>query len=335
MKNLGGGLVRLTVCLLALSGLLSCSGPVVTAVGDSNDLVIIHDEDASELVELLVTAVESPRGWLLGEPAFRTTLTTLERSGDLKNLRHVLLVGTWDSGSVGQMAQKLFPGLKEDSAPSLSVTEDVWAKGQVVVAVMGADSGAVATFLREHGDDVLADVEMAVLVRLSASLRATAVKAGMAAVMSERFGWSVSPPTGYDFYATDGGDGFVFFRRTRPDRTIFVYWTNGGPEFVSEQFAFTRREELAASYLDGDTIERNRPVDVENVNFLGSPAIRVSGWWSNRNLVGGGPFRTYCFHEPSSGRVYLVDISLFAPGFDKTALMRNLDAVAHTFTVGE
>ena len=182
---------------------------------------------------------------------------------------------------------------------------------------------------------MFSEKELAVLARLSASLRATAVKAGMAQAMSERFGWSVSPPTGYDFYATDGADGFVFFRRTRPDRTIFVYWTSRGPEFVSEQFALSRREELAASYLDGDTIERNRPIEVEHVDFMGMPAIRVSGWWSNRDLVGGGPFRTYCFHEPSSDRLYLVDISLFAPGLEKTPLMRNLDAVAHTFTVGE
>ena len=334
MKSCRGWVARIFVCLLALAGLLSCSGPVVTAVGDSDDLVIIHDEGASELVELLVTAMESPCGWLLEEPAFRTTLTTLEASGDLKNLRHVLLVGTWDDGSVGQMAQKLFPRLREDSPPSLSLTEDVWAKRQMVGAIMGADSRAVATFLREHGDQVRADLEAAVLARLSASLRETAVKAGMAQAMSERFGWSVSPPSGYDFYATDGGDGFVFFRRTRPDRTIFVYWMNGGPGLVSEQFAFSRREELAAGYLDGDTIEWKRPLEVEDVDFLGLPAIRVSGWWGNRSLVGGGPFRTYCFHEPSSDRVYLVDVSLFAPGFDKTALMRNLDAIAHTFTAG-
>lgn len=335
MKIPGGGLVRLTVCLLAVAGLLSCSGPVVTAVGDSDDLVIIHDEDASELVELLVTIMESPSDWLIEEPVFKTTLTTLEKSGDLKNLRHLLLVGTWDSGSVGEMVRKLFPGLKEDSAPTLLLTDDVWAKGQVVGAVMGADSRAVASFLREHGNRVLTDVELAVRERLSASLRQTAVKAGMAEAMSERFGWSVSPPTGYDFYATDGGDGFVFFRRTRPDRTIFVHWTSGGPELVSEQFALSRREELAAHYLDGDTVERNRPVEVKRVDFLGLPAIRVSGWWSNRTLIGGGPFRTYCFHEPSSDRLYLVDISLFAPGIGKMALMRNLDAVAHTFTAGE
>jgi len=335
MKSLGGAFARLTVCLLAVAGLLSCSGPVVTAVGDSNELVIVHDQGSPRLAELVAGAMEAPCSWLLGEPAFRTTVTTFERSGDLKNLRHVLLVGTLDDGAVGNMARKLFPDLREDAPPTFSVTDDVWAKHQVVGAVVGADAEAVAAFLREHGDRVRADMDAAALAGLATSLRETAVRAGMAQAMFERFGWSVSPPTGYDFFTTDSGDGFVFFRRTGPDRTVFVYWTDGDAGFVSEQFALAKRDELGARYLDGDLIEWKRPVEADRIDFLGRSAVRVSGWWGNRTLVGGGPFRCYCFHDPSSERVYLVDVSLFAPGFDKTALMRNLDAIAHTFATGE
>lgn len=330
----GCGFTRLALCLLATAALLSCSGPVVTAVGNSNDLVVICDADTPELAELVVAALESPQTWLLNEPSFRTTLTTAEEAGNLKNIRHVLLVGSLDRGAVGEMAARVFSGLSGDADPDLYITEDVWAKRQVVGAVVGADAGAVAAFLRDHGDRVRAEMEVAALNRLSASLRETAVKAGMAAAMSERFGWSVSPPTGYDFYTTDGEGGFVFFRRTRPDRTVFVYWTSGAPEFVSEQYALSKREELAALYLDGDAVEWDRPVEAERVDFLGLPAVRMSGWWGNRNLVGGGPFRSYCFFEPTTERVYILDVSLFAPGFEKTPLMKNLDAIAHTFTPG-
>lgn len=335
MKAPSDGTVRLAVCVLALAALVSCTGPVVTAVGNSDDLVVIYDEGSPELLAVVVAALESPNSWLLGEPAFKPTLTTLEASGDLKNIRHVLLVGTWDSGSVGEMVHEVFPGLSEDDPAGLHFAEDVWAKRQMVGALMGSDAEAVAAFIRERGDELHERLEQAALRRLSASLRETAVDAGMAAALAERFGWSISPPTGYDFYTTDAGEGFIFFRRTRPDRTFFVYWTDGSPDFVSEQFVLSRREELAGRYLDGDIIEWNRPVEAERVDFLGRSAVRVSGWWGNRALVGGGPFRSYCFFEPSQGRVYLVDGSLFAPGFDKMALMRNLDAIAHTFTVGE
>jgi hypothetical protein len=333
MKWPCGGFVQVAFCLLALAALSSCTGPVVTAVGESDDLIVIVDETTSGLADVVVASLEAPGSWLLDEPAFKTTVTTVEGSGDLKNIRHILLVGTWDGGSVGGMIRKVFPGLREDDPPALHLVEDVWAKGQIVGAVMGKDAAAVTALMHERGGEIRDEYEAAALVRLSSALRKTAVDAGMAAAMSERFGWSVSPPTGYDFFTTSEGEGFIFFRRQGPDRTVFVHWTDGDPGFVSEQFTLSRREELAARYLDGDTIEWNRPVEAEQVEFLGLPAIRISGWWGNRTLVGGGPFRTYCFYEPSRQRVYLVDISLFAPGFDKTPLMRNLDAIAHTFTL--
>jgi hypothetical protein len=334
MKSLNGGVARLAVCLAALAALVSCSGPVVTAVGNSNDIVVLRDANAVELGELAAAALESPTTWLLDEPAFKTVLSTMEDSGDLKNIRHVLLVGTWDGGETGRMIREIFPGLRESDSPALHLTEDVWAKRQVVGAVMGADAGAVRAFLVENAASIRDRMEQAALDRLSTELRDTAVEAGMAGAMAERFGWSVSPPTGYELFTTNEADGFVFFRRTRPDRTIFVYWTEGDAGFVSEQFALSKREEVAGLYFDGDAIEWSRPVEVDRVEFHGMPAVRLSGWWGNRTLVGGGPFRTYCFHDPDSGRVYLLDVSLFAPSFDKTALMRNLDAIALTFTLG-
>jgi len=333
MREPAAGYGRLAVCLAALAVLSSCSGPVVIAVGDSNDLLVIYDADSAGLVELAIAAVELPQSWLLDEPSFKTTPVTFEESGGVRNLRHVLLVGTTDGGETGGLIQSVFRGLRRDAAPDLYIIEDVWAKRQVVGAVVGPDAQSVAAFLRDNAERIRDEMEAAALARLVSSLRTAATKAGMAAAMSERFGWSVSPPTGYDLFTTDEANNFIFFRRTRPDRTIFVHWAPGRPEFVSEQYALSKREELAGRYLDGDTIEWNRPVEAEPVEFLGRPAVRVSAWWGNRELVGGGPFRTYCFFDPGTERVYLLDVSLFAPSYSKTSMMRNLDAVAHTFTL--
>jgi hypothetical protein len=154
----------------------------------------------------------------------------------------------------------------------------------------------------------------------------------MTEALENRFGWSIAPPTGYDFFTTHADQGFVFFRRTRPDRTIFLSWRDALSDQVTEEYALAWREQLAAGYFDGDATEDKRPLILESVDFRGRPAVRISGWWGNRDLVGGGPFRCYCFHEPSQNRTYLLDTSLFAPGMDKTSLTRNLDAIAHTFS---
>lgn len=327
--------VLLSACLCAASlAVLSCSGPVVTAVGDANDLVIIASDGISESVALLLEFVETEVPWLLGEAAFEPVQTTAGQSGELKNIRHVLLFGTWEDGQLSRLARTAAPSLERGDPPRLILVEDVWAKRQVVGVVVGNSERELEDFLEREGAALAGALEAAALGRLADSLRGTATEAGMTEAMRARFGWSIAPPTGYDFYTTSSDAGFVFFRRTRPDRSIFVHWEEGGPENVTEEFATERRNELAARYYDGDTMEPLRPFLSEEVVFLGRRAVRLSGWWRNTELVGGGPFRTYCFHEAGQGRVYLVDVSLFAPSYDKTSLMRNLDAIAHTFESG-
>jgi hypothetical protein len=193
----------------------------------------------------------------------------------------------------------------------------------------------VLDYLGARGDDIARSLADAAVRRLAARLKSDADRSGMTEALQQRFDWSLAPPTGYDFYTTHASQGFVFFRRTRPDRTIFLHWEEGGADRVSEEYAVGKREELALRYYDGDVTERLRPLIVESVDFLGRDAVRVSGWWGNRELVGGGAFRSYCFHEPSQNRIYMVDTTLFAPGFDKMSLMRNLDAIAHTFATSE
>ena len=196
----------------------------------------------------------------------------------------------------------------------------------------GEPGEEVVAFLNERGERVAEDFARAAVRRLAKKLKSDGEDAGMTSALEDRFGWAIAPPSGYDFFTTDAEDGFVLFRRTRPDRSIFVYWEDGTAEAVTEGFALEKRAEQALRYYDGDVIEERRPLVVESADFLGRPAVRVSGWWGNRELVGGGPFLTYCFHEPEQGRIYMVDTSLFAPGFDKMSFMRNLDAIAHTFS---
>jgi hypothetical protein len=332
MKRSRRRALALAICLTVLSACASCSGPVVTAVGNSNDLVIIHAEGQESLAGAAATAMSTAEPWLIDEPLFNPTLATPGEADELRNIRHVLLVGTWDDPEFADFAGRAFTRPDAPSSVSLRMSEDIWSRGQLVGAVIGDSENEVIDFLSEKGAEAAASFARAAVRRLAKRLRSDAEDAGMTAALEERFGWSIAPPTGYDFFTTDAEDGFVLFRRTRPDRSIFVYWEPGGPETVSEEFAVARRTELALRYYDGDEIEERRPLLIESVEFLGRPAVRISGWWGNRELVGGGPFLTYCFHEARQNRVYMIDTSLFAPGFDKMSFMRNLDAIAHTFS---
>lgn len=50
-----------------------------------------------------------------------------------------------------------------------------------------------------------------------------------------------------------------------------------------------------------------------------------------RPVGGGGPFVNYTFYDQASDRIYMLDASVFAPGFDKLDFIRQMQAMAHTF----
>jgi hypothetical protein len=330
MRERFAGLLFLGVAFLALS----CSGPLVTSVGESDDLVIVGDEASIPRgLERITGIMQVEVPWLQDEPLFQPTVVSVEGFEKLHDRRQILLVGVWGEGGVPGIVSRHVRGVAPGDPPRLEVVEDVWAQGQIVCAIMANDEDELLTFLDENGKDVASRIEAATVTRLARRLREDAKGAGVTAELERRFGWAIAPPSDYEFFTTHADEGFVFFRRTRPDRTISVFWQPGEPDYVTDEYAIAKRSELGEKYFDGDEIEWKRELTVEHVDFNGLPAIALSGWWANRKLIGGGPFRSYCFYEPAEGLVYLIDAGLFAPGEDKTALMRGLDAALWTFQV--
>jgi hypothetical protein len=327
---------RVTAWLAALACaaalLCSCSKRTIIAAGESDDLVVVADAEVTPAaLDTLVALAHSTVPWLLDEQSYKTTVTSPARARDLLHRRHVVLLGVWNSGEVHELAAGRITGLRSGEPAALLLYEDVWAEGQVVAVLMGRDEGDLIAYLSSHRAEILTRLETAVVERLSRTLREHPEGSAVAAMLRERYGWSLAPPSGYDLLSGAADRGFVFLRRTQPDRNLFVFWTPGGPELVTRDSVLARREELARIFYDGDRVEWRRPFEERTVTFAGRPALRLSGWWANDELLGGGPFRLHCFAVPEQGRVYIVDESLFAPGMDKVPLMRNMDAMAATF----
>ncbi|MDX1429975.1 MAG: DUF4837 family protein, partial [Rhodothermales bacterium] len=100
------------------------------------------------------------------------------------------------------------------------------------------------------------------------------------------------------------------------------------------------REHLLGNAGGFVQIDRRRPLEAENIDFLDRYGFEVRGLW---HLVGpdsegdivpygqGGPFLTYAFYDEESGRIYVIDGMVFAPGFDKREFLRQLEVISHTF----
>jgi len=328
-------LARFLAFIVAVFLLPSCSDEIMVATGESDDLVIVADADVTpEALEALVAVAHTGVPWLLGEPSFKTTIADPSKPGDLLNRRHVLLLGVWSGGDVARLAERRLSTPHTGEEAQFRIEEDVWARGQVVGSLIGRDEDELVAYMASHGNEILDRLETALVGRLARTLREDRDAAAAATMLHERYGWSLAPPTGYDLVSGAADQGFVYLRRTGPDRNVFVRWVDGQASDVSAEFATAERQEMCRLYYDGDEIEWRRPFAADTVSFGGREAVRLSGWWANRRLIGGGPFRLYCFAAPEEGRVYLVDASLYGPGLDKVPLMRNLDAIVHTFASG-
>lgn len=322
---------RMLILFLALApALLSCSGKVVPAVGESDDLVIVYDLGAAAARDAAVAAAETPSDWLVGEPAFRTTTVAAADLGDMRNRRHLLLVGVRGRDGVERLVRKAFRNIDRGN-PRLMISYDGWARGQVVAAVLASSEDELVSYISRESEEIARALAQASLRRLTQSLEENSGAESLATDLMERYGWSLHVPPGYEIFNAAEDSGLVFFRRTRPDRTVSVYWGLGSEHLVSRDFVLAKKAELGRKYFDGDEVELRRPVSVDTLEFAGRPAVAVSGWWGNKVLVGGGPFKTFCTRDDETGIVYLVDVSLFAPGLEKMPLMRHLEGLASTF----
>lgn len=324
-------IVILLLCLAV--GLTSCSGPTMSAVGESDDLVIVVDSELHASAGPLAKQVfGARRAWMLGEPAYEVLVTTPRDFGSLRSRRHILLLGVWGEGRVADLVRKNVGGVPVSGPIELHVATDVWANRQVVATLMGDSPEELVSYVESHGDELVRALIAAARERLAAGLCEDAEEAGISAMLEERYGWSLCLPSGYEFDSGADKEGFVIFGRPRPDRFVFVRWTDSAHEQeITRDSLIAARDAVCRAYHNGDTVELRRPVLVDTVSFSGRTAICISGWWGNMDLVGGGPFRTYAFHDSDDQRTYIVDVSLFAPGLDKTPVMRNLDAIANTF----
>jgi hypothetical protein len=324
--------VLLLVSVLGLFMLPSCSERTIIATGESDDLVIIADPDMTPAaLDSLRALVESRVTWLVNEQWFKPTVTTPSTAKDLLWRRHIVLLGVWGRGEVPALAAKRIDGLRPGEPAELRIEEDVWARGQVVGLILGLDEHDLLAYISGHRKEIIERLDAATVSRLARSLVENKSGLGAGVTVGETYGWSISPPSGYELITSAAGEGFVFLRRTGPDRNLFVCWREGGAELITRDFAVNLRQELTRRYYDGDEIEWGRPLEADTVSFAGTTALRLSGWWANKQLLGGGPFRLHCFAVPGQGRVYVVDESLYSPGMDKVPLMRNLDAIAYTF----
>jgi hypothetical protein len=322
-------LVVLLSCVLGLS----CQEQMIAAFGSNSGITIVTTPRCEEIAKDLAASLEREIVTVQYERAYDVTLIT---TGDVKNhdsRKNIIVIDFLEpENRLSKTILDLAGGAREDvraGKTAIFHREDRWAMGQVVVGITAPTKAALGELVTGRSEDIFKYIERVVQARLNRAI----FNAGEQELVTERlastYGWSLRLPPRYEVDEKYAAERVIKILQDKPARMITVYWEDGDwgePEATCVE----RKRMLAWKYWDEDEIVEDA-LEVSGGTFVGAPAVHLTGTWENKKYVIGGSFTSYCFTCPDCGRNYFIDAAVFAPGFDKLPLMRELEAILVTF----
>jgi hypothetical protein len=314
------------------SVLISCSGPLLPAVGSSGEIGVVgnftRDDPRLDLLTRLFGR-EMASAW--GEPAFRLDPIRAKARRNWK--AHIILLDLTEAAD-----RKLARSLLEPSERKAwgarqaehAFYRDVWAAGQAVLLLHAQDPANLKDYLDQHGEEIYGEFVALILEALGEGLFAGGEEEDLEARLRAEHGFDLRIPIGF---VLEGSEGIAQIKRIVPEEPKRWLLVHHGPADKAPQGAeewVALRDSVLNRFRDGDRILRTRS-EVLEAQFQGQPCHRLDGIWQNARHVMGGPFRSYGFVR--EGRYFLIDLTVYHPPAPKLPSLRQLEAVARTFEI--
>ncbi len=352
--------IHLFLAGLLMLGLAACgSGSYQPdAVGKEGEITIVID--STRWQGPVGDAIRETVGELIGtlpapERSFDLRQVTLESQGmldrvtTLKNLVFVAVLS--DSTNEARfMRSRLGEGAAEairERGGAAVYKENVWRRGQQVAYVTAETPEELIRTLQQEGQSLRYVFNEITRTRVREDMFDRGRQQDLEALLMERHGFAVNVQ--HDYVIAKDTLNTIWLRRVLPDtwRGLLVhYWENADPSLLAPEWIYRMRDSLAREYLQGNLgdyalIDRRRPLETENINFIDRYGFETRGLWYMvseaadgslvQNQAMGGPFVTYAFYDEPSARIYLIDGMVFAPGYEKREFLRQMEVIAYTF----
>jgi len=324
---------------------------LVDASGKPGELFIVMDSTQwkGEIGEIIRSAVSSEvPGLPRDEPYFDIHyIEPTQFKSFLRNVTNILFVATLDSKTQGGAVVRNFITQKyiEDNPDKYRISQkDVYAKGQSVLYLFGANQDELATKLAENEGFIRDFFNEKEKERLAKKLYKSKEKKAINNMLLKKHNFYMRIPNGYRI--EEDTSGFVWLRlpdngNRGIDKNIFVTSTayisedafkksnilNWRDE-ITRQYIF-EDPEVTDSYMETDTI--NIRVEYSTTEIGGNFAKEIRGIWRTHTLGIGGPYLSYVILDKESNRIFYIDGFVVSPGSDKRESMRELETILSTF----
>lgn len=346
--------------IAALVGLAGCQGDYrPQAVGDTGTLLVVMDDALWEGApgEAVRDVFEAPIRTLPSfEPSFSVRQTDIESMEQFESViqrrKFLLFAGILnDSTNVSR-----FLTSRLDSTIQATIRrgeegvfqlEDLWYRDQIVFYVAASTPEELAETIRSSGQTIAYNLNEVNRETTETEMFETLRQVDIEQQLMEEHGFAVNVQ--HDYLVAIDTTNFVWLRRFVDEsnwRSLSVWYVdNADPTMLSPEWIYEARNRLTQTYMEGNMggfpeIDTRRPLTTEAIDFLGRFGYETRGLWhmvsydAEGNQVrygGGGPFLTYTFFDEEQGRLYMIDGFIFAPKYDKRELLRQIEAIAHTF----
>jgi hypothetical protein len=216
------------------------------------------------------------------------------------------------------------------------------ARGQIIMYLTGRTLEDITANIMENADRLLYYYHNFALRREIENI--TRERRYAKVELSEQFlqdyQWTMFIQNDYFLAINNPEKHFVWLRRATPqdmERWIFIHWIDDAdPNRINANFIMEIRDNLTQQFfrtLDDKAYVRIAPehLEIQEINFKDRYAVKTRGLWRFSDFSGGGPFINYTFYDEESGRIYMIDGSIFAPRYEKKKLILQVQALLNTF----
>ncbi|MBC8426252.1 DUF4837 family protein [bacterium] len=315
---------------------------IISAVGSYGEIAVITTD--AELVPALATFQDRlgpPETFVLRDEAtYRFHHFEGKRWRDGRNYRNLIFVCRWGAGGPVQGAvEKLLNREALDRLTSgrggVVTVRDPYFRNQLAFVAVARDPNALIRALNERlpalRDTLRHDIDR----RIVGDNRRQGLMPGIVEHTWRAFGFRIELPAVFEENQArpDGFPGVEWLRTDGATRGLTVSWEDAGdPSGLLED-----RDRLAALRARLGEAMHHEEIDPDSYvwsreTVAGRPAVKLAGNWASRRVEVGGPFWCYFVADEARGRVYCLDLLVYAPNREKMDYFRRLRALLETFS---
>lgn len=270
-------------------------------------------------------------------------------NASMRRTRNLIFVISLDDKSAqGEKLKQMvtastLEAIRKDTSLFMSSLPDVYARGQEVLYLFGADAKTLHAKIQKNGQRLLNHFNNRERARLEKGILNASTTKPLSDRIAKEHGFRIKIPFGYKI--ADNQKDFVWLRQinSADDKDVFIAskkYTSQA-DFKKENL-IKFRDEICRKYLFEDPEQpdtylltemsiEDKEVEVRDFNWAGKYATEVRGLWKTNVNTMGGPFLGYALVDEKKGILYYIEGFTYSPSKDQREIMRELEAILLSF----